>query len=127
MCGAPACLTFSPPIAGRKFKAVFGADAQQGRALLNWGRVLMLRAELAAQEPQVPHCCPPDACPVSWQTCRHVASLCPLSKDDCSYVCQSGVEASSAKAPAAGCSLVAATHAVANLHDPLGLTRGCKI
>ncbi len=57
MCGAPACLTHSPPIAGRKFKAVFGVDAQQGRALLNWGRVLMLRAELAAQEPQVPHCC----------------------------------------------------------------------
>ena len=32
---------------------MFEADAQQGRALLNWGHVLMLRATLAAEEPTV--------------------------------------------------------------------------
>lgn len=39
--------------AGRKFKTVFGADAQQARALLNWGRVLVLRADLVATDPEV--------------------------------------------------------------------------
>lgn len=42
-----------PRRAGRKFREVYESDPSDARALLNWGRVLQLRAATVADQPEV--------------------------------------------------------------------------